>query len=178
MSDEIELKIQETVRRQALEDAAGLESAATAFPGPLRDVFALDPDITVGMYRVRPCFDYDLRVLAQLNHPAYNLLLRGDEKSDFLPIGPEAAILAWMFTQPVQQLKAAMEHDGPAKCQKQADEMFEFVQPRVLGLLVQAVARQITVSTNARLEYGPAVEEKKAEEANAAAPPLPKSQAA
>lgn len=150
----------EIAAQAAPSEAAHAEAILSPFPGATRDVFSIDPPAKVGSYEISPCFDYHIRVLALANHPVYDMVIKGAEAL-FIPVQGDGHFLAWMFIQSVKGLKSEIETHGVEACKKLADELFEFVQPRVVILICEAVMNQITLSMNARLGYQPTSDDEK-----------------
>ena len=172
---EIEQAVAETEWRQAREDAAGREAMLHPFPGVLKDVFALDPNVQVGPYSVRPCYDYDLRVLKLAGHPAYDLVVLGNTEKDFLPSDDDGRFLAWQFTTPVKDVKDLVEGpDGLARMRALANAQWEFIQTRTILHVVKAAVGQLIRSISPRLDYEPDTYEE-AKPTEAAKAPLPPS---
>lgn len=175
----IDEQAREAVAQANRENEAGYEAATVAFPGATADVFALDPDIKVGSYRVRPCYDYDLRVLELNNHPVYKRIMAralglqvNENAVPFMPMDSNGHLLAWLFTTDVKEAKARIQAEGYAAVVKAADEQFEFCQPKVCIALCGAAADQIAKGMESRLSYRPAKVGKEGAEAD-----LPPSEA-
>lgn len=155
---EVQAKIDATQRAQAAEDAAGRQAAATPLPGPLRDVFALVPDIAVGPFKVRPFYDIDFEFLTALNHPLKDMMVEGKISDKFLPTGAMAWQLCWMMTRPVDEADAVFKK-GVLEVNVAARAEFGKLQLPALAKLIEAVIRQMTIYWSPSLEYG-AVEQR------------------
>lgn len=161
----------EASRQAGLEDEAGFQAAIEPFPGSTADIFALDPDIRVGSYRVRPCYDSDLRVLKLNKHPVYDIVmsrvLTGEPSTQrFLPSDPEGHFLAWLFTTDRRVALDRIKADGYAKAVEDADEAFMDCQPKVCIELCGAAADQIGKGMQSRLSYRPTKSGKESGEAD------------
>lgn len=114
-SPEIEAKIAADVAKFKAEDAVAAQAAATPLPGPLRDAFAIQPDIQVGKWSVRPFYDVDVEILQALDHPLHQMMLAGKsgKKADveFLPRGPHAWQFCWLLTNTPDDAEQAIK-DG------------------------------------------------------------------
>jgi len=163
---------QEIADKAAPLEAAGASAILEAFPGETRDVFALDPVIKIGDYEISPCFDYHIRVLALAEHPVYKMIIKGDESTEWVPILGDGHFLAWMFTLPVRELKELIEQHGVNDCRQLAEAKFEFMQPRAVMLICDAVINQINSSMKARLSYQGATDQDEKGKAQAKSPPL------
>ena len=137
-------------------DVAGKLAAAVPFPGPTRDVFAVPDWIPVGKWRVRPFFDMDFEVLQSLNHPLYDQLTKemaGQEAAQFVPRGPDAWVLFWMFTHEPEELDALVKV-GQDALRVAAKNTFGRCSFGALLQLYQAVVRQIAVFSGTAVAFG------------------------
>lgn len=155
--DEANRKIAETQLRQKDEDTKGMAAATSALPGPMRDVFALAPDITVGPYLVRRFVDRDFIFLTQLGHPVNRFSALADGSYKFEPTGELAWQLCWLMTQKIQDIKEKFKHGVDAVKEAAADDFGD--RPIfAIDMVMRAIAKQMNIYGSAHLEYEPSVE--------------------
>ena len=113
-------KIIQAAETNAVADAA----TATALPGALREVFSPTPAIELGggKYKIRPFYDADWEILEALQHPIRNL--KSGEVESYKPTGPDARMLAWLFTRPIKEVRETVRRVGIAGLRDLADDAF------------------------------------------------------
>jgi hypothetical protein len=176
--NETDQKIQETLKRQQLEDQASLHAAATPLPGPMRDVFAAQPNIIVGKYSVRPFYDLDFEFLQALEHPFANFAV-GDtrELNSFAPRGPKAWQLFHLLTQPVDAVEFQLANQPVEDFKKAAREEFSRYQLGGLFSIYQAVVQQLVTYSSAVVGFAPNSDEESKEGEKPSPPSLAPSTA-
>jgi hypothetical protein len=167
---DIEQEIAEGVKRQAVEDEAAKRALSTPFPGALRDAFAIQPDIKVGKYNVRPFYDIDFEFLSALEHPLHKLMVNGINgvkvEDNFFPRGPMAWELAFIFTRSIDDVEAAFKKGIPS-VKEEAKKEFSRYQIAALTQLSEAVIRQMSLCWEPVIAYGaPAKEGEEAKQPN------------
>lgn len=180
-SPEMEAAIAAKVAEFKQLDGPAKRAAATALPGPLADAFALNPNIQVGPYSIRPFFDIDFEFLALLKHPLdeqFKDVMEGKEfVNRFLPRGLPAWQAFWIMTHTVDETEALLMQpngEGIAELNFLAKKEFSRLPTKALSLLFEAVMKQVTISSSTAVEYGPA---KEGEGSVVENPPLPLHQA-
>ena len=163
----VQAKIVETQKQQAEDDKLGMEAATSTLPGPLKDVWALVPDIQVGPFKVRRFVDGDFIRLAAFDHKLNSFSAVSAWLENPEPSGKEAWLLNWMLTRPTKEVKEAIK-SGPEKVREQAEEVFSELGGMQLALIMRAIVEQLAVYLGTRVEYKPAVEG----EGDASPPPL------
>lgn len=146
-------------RARAVADAERL-AAATPLPGALRDAFRHPDTVTVGPYAVRPVYDGDIELLHAWGHPFAEWLiahLAGRESAEFVPRGPDAWVLFWLFTQPVAIAEALMAApDGRERAYREAATQFRRITLAQGLALFEAVVRQLGVLIAVGQQVAPA----------------------
>lgn len=160
LSPAVESKVQEIIKRQQEDDIPGRMAAAQPLPGPTRDAFAIQPDIQVGPFAVRPFYDIDFELLQQLDHPLHRMMTVGisgtkpEANNDYLPRGPEAWAIAWLLTHPPQECEDAFKQ-GVEFFREQAKSQFSKLQLGALIKINEAILRQLEVYWAPVMNYGP-----------------------
>lgn len=160
---EIENRIAQHLETIAKEDGISRKAAVTAKPGPLKDAFAIAPDIQVGPYTVRPFFDIDYEFLEALEHPLDQMfkdMIEGKVDKDgmpvtkFLPRGLAAWQAIWIMTRPVDETEALIQEgfEGRRKLNLFAKGEFSRMQGRALGALFEAVMKQVAISNSTAVQ--------------------------
>lgn len=152
---DVQARINQTVRQQQQDDKIGLTAATTATPGPLRDVWAAVPGITVGPFSVRRFTDRDFIWLAQLGHPLKSFSAVVDKSYDFNPSGEHAHQLCWLLATSKEDVKAAFKQ-GVDVAKEAAASVVGDLDIHGIGALMGAVVKQLTVYSSTHLEYEPA----------------------
>lgn len=157
---ELPPQVRELVEKARREDAAASQALSEPNPGVLRDVFAVQPDIPVGKYRVRPFYDRDHEFLAALNHPLEDMVksaMQGkDSAVDFLPTGAPAWQLCWIMTRPVKEVSKFVRERGLDALRESAADEFGECQLGALAAICLAVTRQMSTYIRSVVAYGPA----------------------
>lgn len=154
---DIEQQIAETMARHAVEDAAGRRAAAEPLPGPLHDAFAIQPDIAVGPYKVRPFYDIDFEYLSLLDHPLYKMISGSDH--DFVPRGPHAWELCWIMTRDVDVSEEIIKKLGVAALKDAARKEFGRMRLPALSDINAAIVKQLTIYWSPVIAYGAPAQE-------------------
>lgn len=160
----IEEQIGKHLEAIAKEDGVLRRAASTAMPGPLKDAFAISPNITVGPYSIRPFYDIDYEFLEMLNHPLDRMfkdVMEGKVDKDgmpetkFLPRGLPAWQAFWMMTRPVDDTEAllATGAEGIKELNQLARAEFGRLQTKALGPLFEAVMQQVALSNSTAVRY-------------------------
>lgn len=150
----IEQKIADKVAYDRLEDKAAEIAVASARPGPLADVFALQQDIMVGKYKVRPFFDLDFEFLHELEHPFASFAVGNTkELEDFIPRGPKAWQLFYLLTNPVEDVEAQFKAEGADGIRAKAKAEFSRYQLGAMFKLYEATVKQLTVYASSVVGY-------------------------
>ncbi len=154
---EAQAAIGKTVKEQQADDEIGLQAATAALPGPLKDVWALAPDIEVGPFIVRRFVDGDFKRLAGFNHKlsSFSAVKEWMEKWD--PLGEEAWLLDWMMTRPTKEVKESIKA-GPDKVRELAEDEFGELTGVQLIEVMKAITEQLAVYLGTHIEFKPAVE--------------------
>lgn len=126
---------------------------ATPLPGPLKDAFAIVPDITVGPYKVRPFYDGDYDILTQLENPLAQFI--GDtfskkESSGYMPRGQVCWEICYLFTIPIRQ---AWEEVEKGVFKKNARDAFFESKLAALVEIHNAVMQQLSVYWSTTLGF-------------------------
>lgn len=174
LSPEVDALAEQKIAQAQKESELLKRAATTPLPGPTRDIFKAAADIPVGPWKVRPIYDLDFTLLEEMNHPVAKMMqdsFAGKEGGEeYIPKGPTAWILFWMFTRPVEEMELAvsdLENEMPLAHQKARAEFGR--QPfKVLLELYKAVVKQIEICTSAEATYGAPAQE--GEVASAAVP--------
>ena len=157
-SPEIEAKIAEKAKQHAMEDEAGRRAASTPLPGATRDAFAIQPDIKVGSFNVRPFYDIDFEFLSMLEHPLHKMMVNGmkGEKAEdeFFPRGSMVWELAFVFTRSPDDVEAAFKAGGVSGVKNEAKKQFSRFQLAALTQLSQAVIKQMSIYWEPVVAYG------------------------
>ena len=161
ITPEIQAVIDAKVKEQRLADEAGLKAAAVPFPGPTREAFALNQHIEVGQWKIRPFYDIDIEFLSQLKHPLHDMMqagMRGDPvQESFTPRGPEAWVLAWILTHPIEDTEKRLLEDGKIEELKRlARAEFSRLQLPAIAQIVTAAITQMKIYYSPVLGYGEA----------------------
>ena len=156
-------QIDELLAKVQQDEQAGRRAMAEIKPGPLRDIFALAPDIQVGKWSVRPFYDIDIEVLQELKHPLYDELMSSmnsqEPKADYVPRGQSAWTLFWMMTHTPEEVEASLGASGGLrKIEVLGKAEFGRLRLPALVELYKAVVRQVVVFSSAAISYGPASE--------------------
>lgn len=149
------------LEEQAVEDLAGKRALAEALPGPLKDAFALAPDIQCGPYAVRRFRDGDFRILAALKHP-FNEFLRatmlGDVTGGGVKLevaGDDCLVLAYVFTEEPRKIKDMLaQPTGAKEVLEAAQDKFEELRLAGRAELMNAIIQQAGVYATANIGYG------------------------
>src|SRR4051812_21874860 len=108
--------IKQHLHQKRVEDELGRAAASTPMPGPMADAFAIQPNIKVGPYDIRPFYDFDFEVLQLINHPLYRTMAAaraGKEVPDeFFPSGQAAWSLAWIMTTNPDDVEQMIQTSG------------------------------------------------------------------
>lgn len=183
--NDYEKAVEERLQQHAQQDAEGMAAAKSALPGPLRDAFALNPNIQVGEFSVRPFYDADFEFLSWLNHPMAGIgpqfLLGNDDATvaqkfeavvtNIIPSGPSFWQLAWLLTRDVMTCDAEFKK-GVESVRTAARLEFGAMRSGALRALHLAVFQQFNSYWSTTLDYsGPTLVEDGKEAANAAVPP-------
>lgn len=167
LTPELAAKIAETQAGQAADDKAGLQAATSALPGPLKDVWALQPDIKEGPYTIRRFVDGDFIRLAAFNHKLSSFSAVGEWLENPEPSGKDAWLLNWMMTRSTAAVKEAITA-GPEKVIAAAEAEFSELSGMQLAMIMRAIVSQLAVYLGTRVEYKPA---ETAANGEAASPP-------
>jgi hypothetical protein len=133
-------------------------------PGPLKDVFSVQPDIVVGPYRVRPFYDGDFENLSALGHPLHKLMVDGmsgkepPKEMDPMVRGPALWEMAWMLTREIEDTDTLLAKDGKAGVAKAAKREFGKLQFGAVMAISKAVAEQMRIYWSSVLGYGASAE--------------------
>ncbi len=141
-----------TQAKQAADDKAGIEAATSTLPGPLKDVWALVPDIPVGPYKVRRLVDGDFVRLAAFGHKLSSFSAVAAWLETPEPSGKEAWLLNWMMTRSTQEVKAAITA-GPDKVLAAAEAEFSELSGIQLAHIMRAIVEQLSIYLGTRVEY-------------------------
>ena len=156
MSDQIQEKLIE----QHVEDLAGKRALAEPFPGPLKVVFALAPDIAVGPYKVRRFRDGDFKLLAALESPFKDFLMsciyegNASDDKDCRPTGQAMWDMALLFTQPAAYSRDLIVNGGKAGFKAKSEDDFSELRLPALNALLVAIMEQARIYASANIEYG------------------------
>jgi hypothetical protein len=135
---------------------AASRANATPFPGPLKDAFAIAPDIKVGPYSVRPFCEIDWEFLQTLAHPLNDILmsrLGGKENdTDYMPRGQVAWELCYIFTHPIDEVEAAFKV-GVDEVRKLAKKEFSKLPMAGVVMLHKAVLQQVMLASATAISY-------------------------
>jgi hypothetical protein len=164
---EIAEKMRGTLATQAADDKAGLQAATSALPGPLKDVWALQPDIEEGPYKIRRFVDGDFIRLAAFGHKLNSFSAVGEWLEKPEPSGKDAWLLNWMMTRSTADVKLAIAA-GPEKVIAAAEAEFSELSGMQLAMIMRAIVSQLAVYLGTRVEYKPA---ETAANGEAASPP-------
>lgn len=151
----------ERLRDHQLRTAANDLAMGEPLPGAVRDAFAVMPDIKVGRYTVRPCYDADIEWLSMLEHPLHQMRLNaqasgGAVENLYTPQGPAAWELCYMFTHPVDEVDELMTSSGLDGFRRAARKEFSRLQLAGLVKLSEAAIHQYGMYWNPLLDYGAA----------------------
>jgi hypothetical protein len=146
-----------TVKKQQADDKIGLQAATAALPGPLKDVWALVPDIQVGPFKVRRFVDGDFIRLAAFDHKLNSFTAVSAWLENPEPSGKEAWLLNWMLTRPTMEVKDAIKA-GPEKVRELAENEFSELSGMQLALIMRAIVEQLATYLGTHIEYKPATE--------------------
>lgn len=153
-----EQQIQEGLLRQQQEDLAARKASAEVLPGPLRDVFAVQPEIKVGKWSVRPFYDLDFEILQSTQHPLYEEMMAGIEgretRQNYLPRGQSAWTLFYMMTRDPEKLDEQIKADGLPAIAVAAKKEFGRLQLGAIMELYKAVVHQIQIFSSTAVAYG------------------------
>jgi hypothetical protein len=150
---------QELANRLAREAVAGRIAAANPLPDVLAEVFAPDGHIRVKDWNVRPVYDADIEALVAWQHPFGEWLIAsiaGQEIKPWVPRGPDAWVLFWMFTNPVEHVDAVIaQPQGREAAYREAIRAFRRLTLRDAMALYEAVLAQTGLLQRAELKYEP-----------------------
>jgi hypothetical protein len=137
----------EKIQERATEHRLAIAQAnSTPLPGPLRDVFAIVPEIAVGQFKVRPLCDYDFEILQAIDHPIYKMSFGGQEygnnPSDLR--GKSAWQICYMLTRSVDEVEKSMA-SGTAEFDLAAKQLFSRLKMAELVALMKAVFQQVNI---------------------------------
>jgi len=141
---------------------ANAMASAEALPGPAREAFSPCPDIKVGPYDVRACYDGDIEYLSLLGHPLHEMRLQAQmEKSAdipnlYQPTGPMAWQLCWLFTRSLDEIDGVVEKGGLDAFKSAAKKEFSRWGLSELIQLSEACITQYGRYWEPVLSYGPA----------------------
>lgn len=159
LSPEAEIKAAKLAAEAEQADQVAQKALREPLPGPTRDAFALNPEIQVGPYKVRPFYDFDFDVLSQLNHPVYRLMKSGLEgkqpELEQVPRGPDMWMLAYLMTRPAKQTRDLIRSRGVEGLRFEAEEQFSELSLAALLELFEAVTKQIQTYWGPVIKYGP-----------------------
>lgn len=157
LSPEAEARAAAAIERAKAATAAERLAAATPLPGPLREAFRLPAGIKVGPYTVRPVYDGDIELLYAWGHPFAAWIiaqLAGQPCAEFVPRGPDAWVLYWLFTHPVEVAESVMEDpQGRERAYREARLEFRRVTLAQGLALFDAVVRQLGVLVEVGQQY-------------------------
>ena len=127
------------------EDKAARAALSVPMPGPLRDVFAIQPNIDVGIYKIRPFVDFDFEVLQQINHPIVidPTIMKNN--------GRRAWQLIWILTHDPDEVELSIK-DGSFDT-KARQEFGKYQLAAVLQLMT-AVLEQFKIYWSTSIPYG------------------------
>lgn len=153
--------IQQKVKELRQEAAQARQAVAEPLPGPLKDAFWIPPSIAVGPFSIRPFVDIDYEFLSKLNHPLHqkfkNAIEGKGEAEDemvFLPKGPDAWCLFWIFTRSPDEVETVLnQENGKDLLLTAARKEFSRLRTPALAALFTAVMRQISLSNLTTIEY-------------------------
>jgi len=169
-----EQEIKTKLAENAKQDAAGFQAAAAILPGPLKDAFAVHPEISAGPHKVRPITDGDIVLLAQLNHPLGKMIEDGltrkqgaAEKEFEIPLrGPLAWQMYWILTHSPDDVETAIKEGA---LDAFAKDEFSKYQLGAYQVLHKAVLDQLTALYSTAIQFGEIKET--GEEAKSTNPP-------
>ncbi len=153
---EIAAKMAQTQQEEARDDKAGMQAATAALPGPLRDVWALAPDITEGPYKIRRFVDGDFVRLAAFGHKLNSFSAVGAWLETPEPSGKDAWLLNWMLTRSTAEVKAFISTGGKVAVEDAAESEFSELSGMQLAMIMRAIVTQLAVYLGTRVEYKPA----------------------
>jgi hypothetical protein len=139
-----QLQVEERRRRTLVQ--AGM----TPFPGPAKDAFALSPEIEVGKFKVRPFYDIDFELLAEIKHPLYDACIKLDKEASIASRGPQAWQLCWLFTHTPEEGEAAVK-DGTLDSEAKAE--FSKMQLKGLTALQEVIYHQLELYWAPMMSY-------------------------
>ncbi len=144
----------------AKKDELARQAAANPLPGPLTDVFAIQQDIQVGQWTVRPFYDIDFEFLHTLEHPLAVMMAKGiqgqtQDTVAYIPRGPDAWVLAWIMTRSPEDVEAVFKR-SITEVRERAKNEFSKLQLGALYALNMAIIRQLERYWSPVLSYGPA----------------------
>ncbi len=176
-------EVRKAAAKAAAEDAVGSAALAEPRPGPLKDVFAVVQDIQVHRWKVRPFYDVDFDFLGALSHPLAVMMKQtlGGEQSvkmdAALVRGEEAWDLAWIMTRSPDEVEDTLKAGGVPLLKQKARAEFSRLRLYGIGMLIEAVFKQVGIYWSPGIEYEEASAPKAGEEASgevvAAASPSP-----
>ena len=159
-ADPILEQVRQEAERQRKEDEMACEALAEPLPGPLKDAFAMQQDIEVGRWKVRPFYDIDFEFLSLLGHPLYHMMKAAMSGKDYneavnqIPRGPEAWELAWILTRDTDEVELAVKKGGGQAVKDAAKKEFGKLQfPAIVGL-VKAAFSQLSIYWGTVISYG------------------------
>lgn len=159
ISPAIQAKIGETQRQQQQDDKAGMEAVTASLPGPLKDVWTIEPDIMVGPYKVRRFTDGDFIRLAAFDHKLRSLTAIDEWMKEFEPSGKDAWLICWMMTRSTKDVREAIK-SGKEIVLQQAEEIFSELSAAQIASVLRAIVAQLFVFNGVRMEFKPATEDK------------------
>lgn len=170
LTPEADAKVASLIWQAAADDAPARRAASEPLPGALRDAFAIPQSIKVGPHTIRPFWDFDFELLTLLDHPLHRIMVAGErgEKTDeqYSIRGPQAWLLAYLFTTPVREVDKIVEECGKDEVTKRAKE-FAFCQ------LAELLAINKAITVQMRRYWEPVIGHGSEEDANAPANPSP-----
>lgn len=84
------------------------EANNTPFPGPMRDAFAIAPEISVGKFKVRPFYEIDFEFLTAIGDPL-KMLVEQSATDAFEPRGKPVWQICFMFTHDVDEVESLLK---------------------------------------------------------------------
>lgn len=168
MEDPVLQEVRKAVAEAKSEDAAATQALGNPLPGPLKQAMAVNQQIPVGRWKVRPLCDGDFEVLVELDHPVrkvmemqFDMAYKGvapetDVGFDsYTPRGPSMWQLAWMTTRPALMVRDTLRDGGIEALKRAAEDEFYDQPAPLLVQIYLAVAQQISVYWSTVISYGP-----------------------
>jgi hypothetical protein len=161
-------QVRQAKEQQDAEDAAAVQALGNPLPGPTKEAMAVNQQVEVGRWRVRPMCDGDFEVFVEADHPLrkvmeaqFDMAFHGKKMDgevsleQYTPRGPSMWLLAWIMTRPPLEVRNTLRSGGVKAIQVAAEEEFFGVPAPVLVQIYLAVARQISVYWSPVISYGP-----------------------